>query len=400
MACDSRTILTLCLLAATVGIPARASTDRVPPVEGIQQGLTALSEGDPRLAEQVALAVARGTEDGTWRAWLIVATARERLGRLDEAVEAYREFMSMCADPVERAFAADRIRRCRRRSRRTGPDKPASERLSPAALARLAKVEERTYTESSEHFVVRARNAELARVVARQSEAALQRICGTLLAGQEYPHTVDVYVWPDIAEYRRHATSATEWAGGSFRLARDDDGFMVRRIDLTQCDDRRRFDPVTLDRVLPHEMCHLVLAELFGGAHCPLAVNEGLAMMAEATVHNGRIRLAGAALATRTGIDLPALLRLDRCHEGNVDVFYAESYSLMTFMHSRLTGAQFRDTLTHLKAGLPLDEALQRALYVPPDEEFLTRLERSWRLEAVRQSQFLQALDVASGQPS
>ena len=48
--------------------------------------------------------------------------------------------------------------------------------------------------------------------------------------------------------------------------------------------------------------------------------------------------------------------------------------------------------LAHIKGGRPLDEAVQRALYVPYDEAFLERLARSWESEAVRQSQFLKAL--------
>jgi len=398
MAFGSRTILATCLLAAAIGFPARASEEPIPTVEGIQQGLTALSEGNAALSEQIALAVTRSTEPGAWRGWLIVAAARERLGRRDEAAAAYREFVSMCADPAERTFAAGRARRCRRPKAR--PAEPASRRLTDEQLARLAEVADRVFTESSEHFVIRARNAELARIAARQAEADLERICGTLLGGQAFPHTVNVYIWTDVAEYRRHATSAAEWSGGSYRIARGDDGFMIRRIDLTQLDAGRRFDPTILDRILPHEMCHLVVGELFGSAHCPLAINEGLAMMAEATVHNGRIRLAGAAIATGAAIDLPVLLRLDRCNAGNADVFYALSYSLMTYLHGRLTGGQFRETLGNLKDGLALDEALQRALYVPPDDEFLTRLDRSWRAEALRQSQFLRALDVAARNPS
>ena len=391
---DSRTILALCLLAAVIGLPARGADPPVPAVEGIQQGLTALSEGDGRLAEQIALAVTRSPDRGAWRAWLIVATARERLGRKDEAADAYREFMSRCADPGERAYAAGCARRCDRA--KAAPAADGSRRLTDDDLARLAEVADQTFTESSEHFVVRARNAELARIVARQAEADLERICGTLLGGQAYPHTVDIHIWTDVAEYRRHATSAAEWSGGSYRLARGEDGFMIRRIDLTQLDAQRRFDPAVLDRVLPHEMCHLVIGELFGGAHCPLAINEGMAMMAEATTHNGRIRLAGAAVATGAATDLSALLRLGRCDDVNPDVFYALSYSLMAFLHSRLTAGQFRETLGHLKDGLALDEALQRALYEPPNEEFLASLERSWRAEVLRQSQFLQALDVAA----
>ena len=149
-----------------------------------------------------------------------------------------------------------------------------------------------------------------------------------------------------------------------------------------------------LDRILPHEICHLVLAERFGDAHCPLPLNEGLAMMAETTLHNDRIRLAAAALASHRKIPLRRLLAATRVQADDAAVFYAESHSLVSFLHARLTARQFRDLLANLKDGCPFGDALQRALYLPPDEDFLPRLADAWAAEAIRQGQFLKALDT------
>jgi hypothetical protein len=386
-------------LLAGLGLTALATTRPPSATERIQQGHTALSDNDLARAERIAVAVAEANQPGSWRAWLIAAAARQRQGRYQQAQDAYRQFLALCDRPAERAHAMEQIQRCHWA---VAPRKPAvvSQMLNENQRRALALVSERPYTESTEHFAVQAYNAELAKLVARQAETALARICEEILSSQAYPHIVNVYVWPDAVEYQKHATSAAEWAGGSFSLTHGEDGQLIRRIDLTQLDKHRHFDTGTLDRVLPHEMCHLVLAEYFGDAHCPLALNEGLAMMAEAAVDNARLLLAGAALAGNKKIALPGLLRTEGCSADNADVFYAESFSLTAYLHARLTREQFREMLAQIKAGFPLDEALQRALYVPPDPAFLERLARAWEAEAIRQAQFLKALDANPLAPS
>jgi len=147
-----------------------------------------------------------------------------------------------------------------------------------------------------------------------------------------------------------------------------------------------------LDRILPHEMCHLVLKELFGDSYCPLFLNEGLAMMAESQVENSRIRLAGRTVAGK------ALRRLETiciAQQYNVEepiVFYAESYSFVEFLHGRLSGQQFRDLLANVQQGCPVADAVQRSLYMPADDSFTADLANAWEDHAIAQAQYLEAL--------
>ena len=355
--------------------------------DGLQESLAALAAGDLAGAERIAVESARANGPAGEQAWIIVAEARRRAGKFAQARQAYQAFLAVCIDPAERAYAADQIAFCTRRE----AGAPKSVGLSDEQRRKFRKVEDRDHTESTEHFVVRARNAELARAVAVRAERALGRICRSVLAGQEYPHSVRIYVWPTIQEYRKHA-GKTEWEGGSFTLRRQD-GRTVRRIDLTQLDSKGRFDGDMLTRILPHEMCHLVLTESFGDAACPLAIDEGLAMLAEEATDNSRVLLAGAAVVGDEMIPLERLLAMDRCDGDSPEAFYAEAFSLTDYLHSRLSAGQFREVLDHLRAGLPLDEAIQRALCVPGDDAFLDRLSRAWQAEAVKQAQFLRALD-------
>jgi hypothetical protein len=372
------------------------------------------ASGDPQSADN---------PQSNGRAWAIVAAARERAGRHASALRAYRLFLASCPDAQTRQYITQRIDACQdalhaadvasaRRSARTdaSPDdqaapepaasattsQPACDRsFSAQQLRELAKVEQEFSVESSEHFVVHARNSRLAKLVTKEAETALGRICSDLLAGTEYPHSVEIYVYSDHDDYLAHATDAPEWSGGAFTFqARD--GQTIRRISLTQLDKCGKFATIMLDRVLPHEMCHLVVAEYFGDATCPLFLNEGLAMLAETGVDNERVALAGAALAGKEKIKLDQLFVKGRqdMEAGGVkpEVFYAESYSFLSYLHTRLTRKQFGAFVEHLKDGCTVADSLQRALFVPADDSFIPQLWSAWTEVAISQAQDLHAI--------
>jgi len=361
----------------------------------LQEALGHLYADQHAQAERKAMALATQAESPDPKAWLIVATARQRRRQPASAVRAYRLFLSYCDSTPLREFVLAQIRLCEAAAKPRPRLRAASSSLSRGRLRELGRVSKTTYTESSEHFVVRARNAEVAKLVVRQAEVSLARICQVILAGQDYPHSVEINVWADRAEYAKHATDAPEWSGGNFSF-RVKDGIVTRRIDLTQRDEEGRFDTVMLDRVLPHEMCHLVLREYFGDAGNPLFLNEGLAMMAESGTDNKRIELAGVAMAGKEKIPLAELLVRDRHDLGNPAVFYAQAFSLVSFLHARLTKDQFRDLLLHVKDGCSLADALERALYVPHKEGLLTSLATAWENYAIEQAQYLRALRGAN----
>ena len=388
---ERATLLMTAVLLAGLVLAAQDVAAPVP-AEKVQRALAALADNDAPAAEKLASEAVAADPDAT-RAWLIVAAARERMGAYTKAEQAYRRFLSGCHSGVEQAYALEQINRCLAASSSNPAPQPPSRQLTPAQAEEFAEVYDETFTESGEHFVVHARNSELAKFLVRQAEQALARVCRGILSGQDFPHMASIHVWPDADEYRRNATPAAEWAGGSFSLKAGPDGETLRRIDLTQRTPEGGFDLVMLDRVLPHEMCHLVLADYFGDAHCPLSLKEGLAMMAEASVDNSRLLLAGVTIGSEGKIELPQLLALERPDKGQADLFYAESFSLLNYLHGRMNHRQFRDFLAHVKAGCSFDEALQRAMYVPNDARFFARLEEAWEADAVRQGQFLRALD-------
>ncbi|MCE5278969.1 MAG: hypothetical protein ABFD92_19270 [Planctomycetaceae bacterium] len=326
------------------------------------------------------------------RAWIIAAECYQRQNQTAKALDAYQQFLKACDSTQTRAYVLEQMRRCREGSAARRPGLPSAA-LSEQQRKNLAAVGS-AVTRTSRHFAVHARNADLAALIADLAEASLRRICGDLLP-HEYPHVVDINVWVDKNDYAANAPGAPEWSGGRFSLTTAG-GVVTRRIDLTQLNEDRTLSTVTIDRVLPHETCHLVLKEYFGDAPCPLFLNEGLAMLAEPVVDNDRLLLAAAALSDDDGISMDKLLLMDQSDMEHRGTFYAQSLSLTQFLHSRLGREQFSAFLDNLKEGCTVADALERTLCVPPDPNFLEGLSAAWQTYALQQGQDLHALETAS----
>jgi tetratricopeptide (TPR) repeat protein len=399
MPASERTILALLTLPLLGWALAGASPDSPAPVKPLQQALAALDAQQPAEALELAGPLADAGGKDAPAALLVVATARQRLGDFEQAVAAYKRCLEACR-PAQREYVTEQLRLCE--GELAGPAMllPPSKYITGDERRKLAKVDKAESVETTDHFVVTARNSGVAKLVAAQAETCLTRICRTLYASETYPHSVNIYVWPDITEYRKHAVNAPEWSAGSFTLKTTDNGQAIRRIDLMQLDEGRCFDVTLLDSILPHEMCHLVTTEFFGDTRAPLAINEGLAMLAESGSANARVVQAGSALAGDRKIAIADLLLARQCQHDTAGVFYAESYSLAAYLRSHLNTAQFRDMLTHVKNGCSLDVAVQRALCVSVEDGFMKKLAAAWEEDAIKQSQFLRALEPSALKPS
>jgi len=346
-------------------------------------------EAAARLAGTIAADPARPRPE----AWLIAAAAWQKRGELASAAEAYRMYLTFCEDPAVRDYALEQLAVCEQ-----GPAAPPtsaalpSRALSTEQRLALAQVAPRLYVEVSEHFVVQTHNAQLSRLLIEQAERALGRITRFVMRGTEYPHTVELNVYPTAKEYRRRIDRDTEWSGATFELATDEAGFIRRVIHLTQLNEAGQFDVEILDRVLSHELCHLVVTEWFGDAYCPLYLQEGLATQAEYSPSRMRVILTGAAMAADKALALRDLLATESYQQGELPLLYAQTYSLIGYLHRRMSARQFTDMLGHVKGGCTLDDAIQRALYSPDDQDFLAKLERAWRQDALIQAQLLMAL--------
>lgn len=379
-------------LTTVVAMTAIAGDDGPGEVSDIQKALSLLERGKFEKAEQAAFDLATNPDAPNCRAWLIVANARRNQGKYGKAIKAYKNFLESCESTELREFVLRQINLCHNAVKKKAEPVLPSSTLTKNDLKELAEVSNESSIEVTEHFVIHTSNAKLAEILAIQAEKALARICHVILAGQQYSHSVDIYVWPDLKTYAENAENAPDWSGGRFTLS-NSNGVVTRRIDLTQMDEKGNFSAVMLDRILPHEMCHLVLSEYFGNSPFPLVLSEGLAMLAESQIDNRRLILAGTALASDQKIPLSELLATQRYEIENPMIFYAEAFSLMQFVHSRLSGQQFRDLLTNIKGGQTFIDAIQRALYSPLSKSFMEDFTLAWEDYAIVHAQFLHALE-------
>ena len=135
----------------------------------IQLALDDLRRGDYAAAEQIAVELASRVDDAQPRAWLIVANARRKLGQYASAARAYRTYLASCDSGDLHSYVMEQIAFCDAAAQ-GGAVPPPSARLTAQDQAELAAVAPETFTESSEHFVVRSRNARLAKLTLAECE--------------------------------------------------------------------------------------------------------------------------------------------------------------------------------------------------------------------------------------
>jgi hypothetical protein len=272
---------------------------------------------------------------------------------------------------------------------------------------------------TSPHFRVHCANRELGDILAGQAELDLRRIRESLIVEKvDLPYIVDIHVWPDPQKYLAEAPHASTDSVGCASEVHTDDGPPTQRIDLLHRSDDNVFLTNLLQRVLPHEICHIVLREYMrqgrpqnsgdraNGDPCPLALHEGLAMLAENRTDEDRIRLAALAACANTEtplLQIQKLLSRQRYNQTTDDkkaIFYAASYSFAEFLRGRLNDEQFGEFLAHVRRGCSVPVAIQRAMYLPHNKKFPKELAKAWKQYAILQGQILQTLEQAGDAPA
>lgn len=390
-----RFIFSIVALLLIVG-PALASQNASPPSEANPQALfhTALERLQQNRwadAEDLATEALSLDPDEMSDAWMVIGLARQYDGRILEAMDAYRTYLDTSPENSLRAFVEQQLARCQKRNA-TPPLPLPSESLTLEDIDILSAVDGEPGRVLTTHFQVRAPNEALAERIGMEAERALDRLYGPILPpNADRPYDVQITLWPDEQTYRSAVPYSPADSLGCESVS-DSEGPI--RIDLISLDEQGEFNPDVLDRVLPHEVCHAAMRVFLEGESCPHALVEGLAMLAEPAVDEDRLRLAGAVLESPEAIDLPTLLR---SHPDNHSlrrraVFYAESYSFVDFLHSRLTHEQFHEFLLHLREGSNVCDAIQRAMYLPRRSDFLLELSISWRRYARIQGEIARSI--------
>jgi hypothetical protein len=136
----------------------------------------------------------------------------------------------------------------------------------------------------------------------------------------------DLYLYPSSRDYAR-ATGQPENSPGISTMANNGVRVLSRRMNL------RADNPQLLTTILPHEVTHIVLADLFVAQQIPRWADEGLAVLAEPLreQHLRAAELQGPLEAGRV-FDLTQLMAMDYPEAKDWSLYYAQSVSLTRYL--------------------------------------------------------------------
>lgn len=134
----------------------------------------------------------------------------------------------------------------------------------------------------------------------------------------------------------------------------------ARRMDL------RADNPELMGCVLPHEVTHIVLGDLFADAPLPRWADEGMAVLAEPRAQVDRYLKTMIRLRQEGKLlHLNQVLRQDYPDAATITVFYVQSVSVVEFLVSAKGAAAFaafaRDAAGGLDAALARHYGLRNA---------------------------------------
>jgi tetratricopeptide (TPR) repeat protein len=203
------------------------------------------------------------------------------------------------------------------------------------------------------HFDIYARNDWVAERVAEALEFHLAGIASWL-------GRAPAERWEPPCEVRVHATqgdlhAATGTSGITYAVSHtrvQGDTVLTRRIEAFQG------DPWLLSSTLPHELTHVVVADLYRRSRTPLAIEEGVALLAEPSARRLMYqRLLGARPPT-----VAALLSIEHS-PADTESFYAEAGALTSWLLEQVGRAGRPDGASAVGAVLQMFEN------PPPGEE-------------------------------
>ncbi|MCE9525740.1 MAG: hypothetical protein K8R36_06770 [Planctomycetales bacterium] len=243
--------------------------------------------------------------------------------------------------------------------------------LFTLAAAPVPEVQGTAQEAFTENFRVTATGNPDARTVAKLCEAWRTHLRVTWCPKPE------VFVWTTKCDIVVHATKTSyvaavgrgaERTAGSSLIDFKDKQVSLRRIDLLAEGGRGL-------AALPHEMTHVVLADLFGGRQPPRWADEGIAMLGDSKekqkLHQQDLEAAfGQGLHFRA-VDLMTMQGYPQPHR--MGAFYGQSASLASYLAHRDQPAKF---VTFLKGSMEkgYDQALRDVYAI----DGVGELERLW----------------------
>jgi hypothetical protein len=179
------------------------------------------------------------------------------------------------------------------------------------------------------NFRILHRDVELAKrtgEVAESIRMVQARQWGSPALQRPWTPRCEIYLYPTGTAFAR-ATNQPETAPGFSSMESHDGKITVRRTML------RADNPHLLTAVLPHEITHVVIADLFAREQIPFWADEGIAVLAEPDAEQN-LRTADLRESLQSGKVVPMreLLTTDNPQTSNASAYYAQCVSLTRFL--------------------------------------------------------------------
>jgi hypothetical protein len=219
------------------------------------------------------------------------------------------------------------------------------------------------------HVVHVGRDRALAEQVARVAESTrkvqLER-WSPANAGRDWVPKCEIVLFPTAAEFSRHTLQPAESPGFS-SMGMNGGKVVLRKVHL------RVDHPTLVKAVLPHEVTHVVLADLFPEKQIPRWADEGMAVLAEPRDEQA-LRAADLSDPLRTGrlFSLTDLMGMDYPRPEHWSLYYAQSVSLTRFLVESATPEQFV-RFVHEAQRIGFEPALKQTYAIPGYADLQTR---------------------------
>jgi hypothetical protein len=179
------------------------------------------------------------------------------------------------------------------------------------------------------NFRIFHRNARLAESAGEKAEAtraAQAKKWGSQAANKPWTPACEIYLYPD-GKALAEATQQPESSPGFSTMTSNGAQVVARRVNL------RADHPQLLAAILPHEVTHVVLADIFTAKQIPRWADEGIAVLAEPRSEQ-QLRCAELQDPLESGrlFDVSKLMGMDYPEPKDWSLYYAQSVSLTRFL--------------------------------------------------------------------
>ncbi|MDD5680548.1 MAG: peptidase MA family metallohydrolase [Candidatus Omnitrophica bacterium] len=203
------------------------------------------------------------------------------------------------------------------------------------------------------HFVIYHNNRDLANDLIWKAEYYYKKILGHFGVAEFRPWTgkdkCEIYLYKTKADYMK-ATGAPEWSGGQAQFS---------PLRFSAFENSRNLKAA----VFPHELTHMLFHLFMDKKRMPLWLEEGMAQFEEEdqTSLYRQKQFIKQNIKGDTYIKLSELTGIQAVPEDNVELFYAESASVVAHLITDNIRTSYGKFLTYLKNGDSTDTALKKS---------------------------------------